>query len=55
MVVRWGGMRRLSGFLPIQSVYSDFYVVDSLWPDYKEADFVDALEWYSKQDITLGG
>lgn len=26
MIIRWGGMRRLSGFLPIQSVYSDFYV-----------------------------
>ena len=55
MVVRWGGMRRLSGFLPIQSVYSDFYVIDRLWPDYKESDFTDALEWYSKQDVTLGG
>ena len=28
LIVRWGGRRRLSGFLPIQSVYSDFYVVD---------------------------
>lgn len=55
MVIRWGGMRRLSGFLPIQSVYSDFYVVDHLWPDYQEADFEDALLWYGKQDVTLGG
>ncbi|MBQ7434038.1 MAG: undecaprenyl diphosphate synthase family protein [Lachnospiraceae bacterium] len=55
LIVRWGGMRRLSGFLPIQSVYSDFYVVDSNWPDYKETDFMDALEWYAKQDVTLGG
>src|SRR3954470_128769 len=27
LIVRWGGGRRLSGFLPIQSVYADFYVV----------------------------
>ena len=53
--IRWGGRRRLSGFLPIQSVYADFYVVDSLWPDFKEQDFYDALEWYDKQDVTLGG
>ena len=33
LVIRWGGMRRLSGFLPVQAVYADFYVVDSLWPD----------------------
>ena len=25
LVIRWGGMRRLSGFLPVQSVYADFY------------------------------
>lgn len=55
LLVRWGGMRRLSGFLPIQSVYSDFYVVDHNWPDYKEQDFEDALAWYAKQDVTLGG
>ena len=24
LVIRWGGMRRLSGFLPVQSVYADF-------------------------------
>lgn len=55
LLIRWGGMRRLSGFLPIQSVYADFYVVDSLWPDYKKQDIADALQWYNKQDITLGG
>lgn len=55
LVIRWGGMRRLSGFLPIQSVYSDFYVVDNYWPDYKDDDFVRALNWYSNQDVTLGG
>ena len=55
LVVRWGGMRRLSGFLPIQCVYSDFYVVDHYWPDYEDSDFIAALEWYQKQDVTLGG
>ena len=55
LVVRWGGMRRLSGFLPIQCVYSDFYVIDELWPDYEPEQFYDALRWYAKQDVTLGG
>ena len=55
LVVRWGGMCRLSGFLPIQTVYSDFYVVKELWPDFREEQLTDALEWYSKQDVTLGG
>jgi undecaprenyl diphosphate synthase len=55
LIIRWGGMRRLSGFLPIQSVYADFYVEEKLWPDYADEDFLRALEWYSRQDVTLGG
>ncbi len=55
LIIRWGGRRRLSGFLPVQSVYSDFYVVDSYWPDFKPEHFYKALDWYKQQDITLGG
>ncbi len=55
MVIRWGGMRRLSGFLPVQSVYADFFVVDRLWPDFQPEDFEQALRWYQKQDVTRGG
>lgn len=55
LIIRWGGMCRLSGFLPLQSVYSDFYIVKELWPDFQEKQFTDALQWYQEQDITLGG
>lgn len=55
LIVRWGGRRRLSGFLPVQSVYSDFYIIDDYWPDFKPEHFYEALDWYNKQDITLGG
>ncbi|MBE5935915.1 MAG: undecaprenyl diphosphate synthase family protein [Lachnospiraceae bacterium] len=55
LIIRWGGMRRLSGFLPLQSVYADFYVENKLWPDYDDNDFIEAITWYSHQDVTLGG
>lgn len=55
LVIRWGGRRRLSGFLPVQSVYSDFYVVDDYWPDFRRQHVEAALRWYSSQDVTLGG
>jgi undecaprenyl diphosphate synthase len=55
LIVRWGGGRRLSGFLPVQSVYSDFYVVDDYWPDFKPDHFKRALRWFKEQDQTLGG
>ncbi|ABR47444.1 Di-trans-poly-cis-decaprenylcistransferase [Alkaliphilus metalliredigens QYMF] len=55
LIIRWGGRRRLSGFLPVQSIYSDLYVVDAYWPDFKPQHLYDALEWYNQQDVTLGG
>jgi undecaprenyl diphosphate synthase len=55
LIIRWGGRRRLSGFLPVQSVYADFYVVDECWPDFTPEHFAQALQWYQDQDITLGG
>lgn len=55
LIIRWGGRRRLSGFLPVQSIYADFFIVDDYWPDFKPEHFSQALDWYSRQDITLGG
>jgi len=55
LIIRWGGCRRLSGFLPVQSIYADFYVLDDYWPDFKPEHFFQALHWYQEQDVTLGG
>lgn len=55
LIIRWGGRRRLSGFLPVQSVYADFYIVDEYWPDFTREHFDAALEWYKDCDVTLGG
>jgi undecaprenyl diphosphate synthase len=55
LIVRWGGGRRLSGFLPAQSVYADIFVVDALWPDFESDHFYQAIDWFGRQDRTLGG
>lgn len=55
LIIRWGGRRRLSGFLPVQSVYSDLYVLDDYWPDFNKKQFYEALSWYQTSDVTLGG
>lgn len=55
LIIRWGNMRRLSGFLPLQTVYSDFYVIEEMWPDYQPGHLEKAFEWYKNQDVTLGG
>jgi len=55
LLIRWGGRRRLSGFLPVQSVYADIYVIDKFWPDFEISQLHEALQWYEGQDVTLGG
>ena len=55
-IIRWGGRSRLSGFLPVQSVYSDLYVVEDYWPDFKREHVEAALAWYDARGWwTLGG
>lgn len=55
LILRWGDRSRLSGFLPVQSAYADFYRIPALWPDFTEEQVWDALRWYDRQEITLGG
>lgn len=55
LLIRWGGRHRLSGILPIQTVYSDIYVVDEMWPDFMPEQLYNAIEFYQDQDVTLGG
>lgn len=55
LIVRWGGGRRLSGFLPVQSVYADIFVIDAYWPDFEPSHINEALKWFRQQDRTLGG
>jgi undecaprenyl diphosphate synthase len=49
LVFRTSGARRLSGFMPLNTLYSELYFIDTLWPDIVESDVTTALDWYSKQ------
>lgn len=39
IVIRTGGEKRLSNFLPWQSVYSELFFIDSFWPDFSKEEF----------------
>ena len=56
MVIRTGGQnnRRLSNFLPWQTVYSELYFSDVLWPDFSREEFQKALEYYDTITRTNG-
>jgi undecaprenyl diphosphate synthase len=54
LIIRTSGEKRLSGFLPWQSVYSELYFSEKLWPDFSREDFGDALDFYEKTQRRFG-
>ena len=55
LLIRTSGEMRLSNFMLWQNAYAEFYFPDTLFPDFKEADFDKALEVYTKRDRRFGG
>lgn len=53
-IIRTGGEKRLSGYLPWQSVYSELYFTDLYWPDFDEKAFDVALEEYANRQRRFG-
>lgn len=54
LIVRTSGEIRLSNFLLWQSSYAEFFFTDTLWPDFAEKDFEEAMEAYSKRTRRYG-
>ena len=55
LMLRTSGEYRISNFLLWQSAYSEFVFVDTLWPDFDETAFREALEAYGQRDRRFGG
>jgi undecaprenyl diphosphate synthase len=56
LVVRTGGAdnRRLSNFLPWQTVYAELYFSDLLWPDFSREEFEKCIAYYNAVKRNLG-
>jgi len=55
LVIRTSGEMRLSNFLLWQSAYSEYYVTDTLWPDFNEKELDLAIEAYNRRERRYGG
>jgi len=55
LVIRTSGEMRLSNFLLWQSAYSEFYITDTLWPDFDERELDRAIVMYQARDRRYGG
>lgn len=54
LIIRTGGEKRLSNFLPWQSVYSELYFTNKFWPEFTEKDLDRALEDYAARRRRFG-
>ena len=54
LVIRTSGEQRLSGFLLWQSVHSEFYFSDVLWPAFRRVDLLRAVRSYAARERRFG-
>jgi undecaprenyl diphosphate synthase len=55
LLIRTSGEMRLSNFLLWQAAYAELLFVDTLWPDFDEAAFQDALRQFAGRQRRFGG
>lgn len=54
LIIRTGGEKRLSGFLPWQSVYSELFFTNTLWPDFSREAFDSILKEFASRPRRMG-
>ncbi|MBI4349813.1 MAG: di-trans,poly-cis-decaprenylcistransferase [Elusimicrobia bacterium] len=54
LLIRTSGEMRISNFLLWQTAYSEFYVTDTFWPDFREQEFKKALLEYQERERRRG-
>ena len=55
LLVRTSGELRISNFLLWQSAYSEIYVTETLWPDFRQVHLLEAVVDYQRRDRRFGG
>lgn len=54
MIVRTGGVKRLSNFLLYQAAYSEFYFLDCMWPEIQKRDLEKAVTYFEECQRNFG-
>jgi undecaprenyl diphosphate synthase len=55
LVIRTSGEMRLSNFLLWQVAYAEIYVTETLWPDFRGVQLLEAIEAFQKRERRFGG
>lgn len=54
LIIRTGGEKRTSNFLPWQGIYSEWFFVEKTWPEMEKADLVQVLKEFSERERRFG-
>jgi tritrans,polycis-undecaprenyl-diphosphate synthase [geranylgeranyl-diphosphate specific] len=54
LIIRTGGEKRTSNFLPWQSIYAEWFFIDKTWPEFAKKDFLKAIKEYSQRERRYG-
>lgn len=54
LLIRTGGMHRLSNFLLWQAAYAEIYVTKTLWPDFSKKELIKAIKWFNSVQRNFG-
>ena len=55
LLIRTSGEMRISNFLLWQIAYAEIWVTETLWPDFRRRDLLEAVLAYQKRDRRYGG
>ncbi|VVB70714.1 Tritrans,polycis-undecaprenyl-diphosphate synthase (GGDP specific) [uncultured archaeon] len=54
LIIRTGGVDRISGFLTWQNTYSEYYFSEKLWPEFGSEDLKKAIEYFNSVERRFG-
>jgi undecaprenyl diphosphate synthase len=54
LLIRTSGEKRISNFLLWQLAYAELIFVDTLWPDFSQEDFAEALSEFQRRERRYG-
>ena len=54
LLIRTSGEQRISNYMLWQTAYTEYYFTDILWPDFRKAEFQQALDAYSNRERRFG-
>jgi len=54
LIIRTGGEKRTSNFLPYQSAYSEWIFIEKMWPEFEKEDFVECIHEFGNRQRRFG-